>query len=65
MDAGISCVDWDKDALACIYRVPAWFIDQQLLVPDGEVVAAAKVICDNFSYSAVDNPQDETIGDGT
>lgn len=55
----LCCLGRSHEALACIYRVPALLSDQQLIVPDGDVTAAAKLICDNFPYMAVDNPQDE------
>ncbi|KAK0199929.1 hypothetical protein DFS33DRAFT_205120 [Desarmillaria ectypa] len=51
LQADIPCVVGAEDALSIVHHVPTVLFDQQLLVPDNYVKAAARVICSGLPYS--------------
>ena len=48
---GIPCVVWAEDALSFVHQVPTSLFDQQLLVPDDCLEAAAQAICSTLPYT--------------
>ncbi|KAK0231011.1 hypothetical protein IW262DRAFT_1489292 [Armillaria fumosa] len=52
--AQIPFVVFAEDALSIVHRVPTTLHDQQLLVPDGRVDEAVKVLCNTLPYRVID-----------
>ncbi|RDB30519.1 hypothetical protein Hypma_007273 [Hypsizygus marmoreus] len=51
----IPCILWGEDALSFAHSVPTWLFDQQILVPD-ELLDAAAIILEQGKYKRTSTP---------